>query len=112
MNATVWRGEDDDEPIASAMDFEAALGRVWIAFFLGEDPRRSREFREKLVPAIKRNWPDTASLRIMPNGEIPLPRDSVRTPQGYVVNPSAAARYKDQAITYYTNPASIQPANQ
>ena len=95
MNATVWRGKDDEEPIASAMDFEEAIGRVWISFSLGEDPQRSRQFREKLVPSLKSNWPDTASLPIMPNGAIPLPRDLVRTSQGYVVNPSAAAKYKD-----------------
>ena len=95
FNATVWRGEDDEERIASAMDFEDGLGRVWISFSLGEDPVRSRQFREKLVPAIKRSWPATASLPIMPNGAIPLTRDLVRTPRGYIVNPSAAAKYED-----------------
>ena len=93
FNATVWRGKDDEERIASAMDFEDRLGRVWISFSLGEDPVRSRQFRERLVPAIKRAWPDTASLPIIPNGAIPLPGDLVRTPQGYVVNPSEAAKY-------------------
>lgn len=95
FNASVWRGKDDEESIASAMDFEDGLGRVWISFSLGKDPLRSRQFRETLVPAIKRLWPDTASLPIMPNGAIPLHADLVRTPQGYVVNPSAAATYKD-----------------
>ena len=96
FNATVWRGKDDEEPIASAMDFHDRLGRVWISFSLGEDPVRSRQFREALVPAIKDGWPDTASLPIMPNGAIPLTRDLARTPRGYIVNPSAAAKYRDQ----------------
>ena len=52
FNATVWRGRDDDEPIASAMDFEDRLGRVWISFSRGEDVARSTRFREALVPAI------------------------------------------------------------
>jgi hypothetical protein len=77
------------------MDFEDRLGRVWISFSLGEDPVRSRQFRKVLVPAIKEGWPDTASLPIMPSGAIPLTRDLVRTPQGYIVNPSAAAKYTD-----------------
>jgi hypothetical protein len=94
FNATVWRGEDDQEPIASAMDFEDHLGRVWISFSLGDDPVRSRQFREGLVPAIKEGWPGTTSLPIMPNGGIPLTRDLVRTPQGYIVKPSAAAKYE------------------
>src|SRR5882762_6499583 len=33
MNATVWRGANDDEAIASAMDQPDHLGQVWIAFF-------------------------------------------------------------------------------
>lgn len=90
FNATVWRGQDDEEPIASAMDFHDHLGRVWISFLRGEDPARSRQFRETLVPAIKEGWPETAPLPIMPNGAIPLTRDLVRTPQGYIVNPAAA----------------------
>lgn len=97
FNATVWRGEYDEESIASAMDFEDRLGRVWISFSLGEDPVRSRQFREALMPAIMDAWPDTASLPIMPNGAIPLTRDLVRTPQGYIVKPSAAAKYSDPA---------------
>jgi len=95
FNATVWRGKDDEEAIASAMDFEDRLGRVWISFSLGDDPVRSRQFREALVPAIKEGWPDTASLPIMPNGAIPLTRDLVRTQRGYIVNPSAAEKYGD-----------------
>jgi hypothetical protein len=97
FNATVWRGKDDDEPIASAMDFQDRLGRVWISFSLGEDPVRSRRFREALMPAIESGWPATASLPIMPNGAIPLTRDLIRTPQGYIVNPAAAAKYDAQA---------------
>lgn len=96
LNAAVWRGEDDEEPIASAMDFEDRLGRVWISFSMGEDPVRSRQFREALMPAIKAAWPKTASLPIMPNGAIPLTRDLVRTPQGYVVKASAAAKYSNR----------------
>lgn len=97
FNASVWRGKDDEESMASAMDFEGALGRVWIAFPSGRDPLRSRQFRETLVPAVKRHWPDTASLPIMATGAIPLPKDLVRTPQGYIVRPSAAAKYQDKS---------------
>jgi hypothetical protein len=94
FNATVWRGQDDEEPIASAMDLQDRLGRVWISFSLGEDPARSRQFREALIPAVREAWPDTASLPIMPNGGIPLTEDLVRTPRGYIVKPSAAAKYE------------------
>ena len=97
FNATVWRGEDDDEPIASAMDFRDHIGRIWVSFSLGQDPGRSSRFRESLVSEMKRAWPDTRSLPIMPSGAIPLSEDLVRTPAGYVVKPLAAAKYRDEA---------------
>jgi hypothetical protein len=94
MNATVWRGKDDEEPVASAMDFKDHIGRVWMTFFLGQDTAKALRFRERLVPLIKKAWPDTISLPIMPSGAIPLTDDLVRTPSGYVVKPSAAAKYR------------------
>ena len=96
FNASVLRG-DDEESMASAMDFEDRIGRVWISFPRGQDPDRSTRFREALVAKIKQQWPDTASLPIMPNGSIPSTRDLVRTTKGYVVDPSAAAKYDGDA---------------
>lgn len=95
MNATVWRGKNDEEPVASAMDFEDRIGRVWLTFSLGQDPAKASRFRERLMPLIKKSWPDTISLPITPNGGIPLAEDVVRTPSGYIVKPSAAAKYLD-----------------
>ena len=97
FRAAVWRGKDDDESIASAMDFEDRLGRVWLSFSLGEDPQRSARFRERLVPEVKRLWPETTSLPIMPNGGIPLTEDLVRTPSGHAVKQSEAAKYRNDA---------------
>jgi hypothetical protein len=94
FSAGVWQGKDDDESIASAMDFKDHLGRVWLTFPLGKHPQRTARFRDKLVPLIQRAWPDTASLPIMPNGAIPLVEDLTLTPTGYVVKPSAAAKYR------------------
>lgn len=95
FNASVWRG-DDEESMASAMDFRDRIGRVWIAFPRGEDPARSERFRNALVPRIKAEWPQTASLPIMPNGAIPLTNDLVLTPSGYEVEPSAASKYGER----------------
>lgn len=94
LNATVWRGANDEEPIASAMDFKDHIGRVWLSFSLGEDPGRSSDFRSKLMLQIEKIWPGTMSLPIMPNGAIPLTNDLRRTPSGYVVKPSAAEKYR------------------
>ena len=93
FSAAVWRGKDDEESMASAMDFQGRIGRIWIVFSRGQDSRRSAQFRDSLVPKIKSVWPDTASLPIMPSGAIPLTEDLIRTPSGYVVNPAAAAKY-------------------
>jgi hypothetical protein len=94
MNAAVWRGANDDEAIASAMDQHDHLGQVWIVFSRGKDPALSSRFRERAMRAIKLRWPDTLSLPIMPTGAIPLHADLVRTPIGYVVKPSEAHRYQ------------------
>jgi hypothetical protein len=93
MNATVWRGSNDDEAIASAMDQHDHLGQVWIAFFKGKDQPLSSRFRESAMREIMVRWPDTLSLPIMPTGAIPLHGDLIRTPTGYIVNPSGAHKY-------------------
>jgi len=84
FNASVWRG-NDEEIMASAMDFTDHLGRVWISFPVGEDQQRSAHFRADLVKKIREDWPDSASLPIMPSGAIPLANDLIRTSTGYVV---------------------------
>ncbi|MBA4801754.1 MAG: hypothetical protein H2040_07805 [Euryhalocaulis sp.] len=93
FRAGIWRGENDEELIASAMDYKDHVGRIWISFSLGQDPDRSARFREALVPRIKKTWPDTRALPIMPSGAIPLAKDLVRTPSGYVVRSSEAEKY-------------------
>jgi hypothetical protein len=93
FNASVWRGEDE-EMMAGAMDLHDRIGRVWLSFPRGDDPERSRRFREAVMLRVKSEWPETASLPIMPNGAIPLSEDLVRTPSGYQVKASAASRYR------------------
>lgn len=94
MNATVWRGANDTEPLASAMDQPDHLGQIWISFFRGEDPTLASRLRESAMREIMRHWPDTISLPIMPTGAIPLHSDLIRTSSGYIVNPSAAHKYE------------------
>jgi hypothetical protein len=97
VNATVWRGKNDEEAIASAMDQPDHLGDVWIFFFKGEDPALNTRLRERAMSEIMRKWPRSLSLPIMPTGAIPLHRDLVQTPQGYVVNPLEASKYEPQS---------------
>lgn len=92
LHAAVWRG-DDAEVVASAMDFKDHLGRIWLTFDKGEVPRPFRDFQNELMPKVRMRWPNTTSLPIMPTGAIPLARDLVRTPGGYVVRTSARSRY-------------------
>ena len=95
FNASVWSGKEDEESIAAAMDFKDHLGRVWLTFPLGKRPAQTARFRDDLMPLIRKVWPNTKSLPIMPSGAIPLAEDLVTTPTGYVVKPSAAAKYRD-----------------
>jgi hypothetical protein len=93
FSAAVWKGEMDDEAIASAMDGQDHLGLVWLTFSKGEDPALNERFRDAVMREIVRRWPETLPLPIMPTGAIPLSRDLVRTPQGYIVNPNEADKY-------------------
>lgn len=94
INLAVWRGANDDECIASAMDQPDHLGQVWLMFSRGKDPQLATRFRESAMRQIMLRWPDTLSLPIMPTGAIPLHRDLIRTPYGYKVNPSEAQKYQ------------------
>ena len=93
INAAVWRGSNDREVVASAMDQHDHLGQVWIMFSRGRDPTLTSRFRESAMREITLRWPGTLPLPIMPTGAIPLHRDLVRTPNGYMVNPSEAHKY-------------------
>ena len=68
------------------MDYRDHLGEVWIAFFKGEDSALASRFRERAIHEIMLHWPGTLPLPIMPTGAIPLHRDLLRTPTGYVLN--------------------------
>jgi hypothetical protein len=94
MNAAVWRGSNDDEAVASAMDQHDHLGQVWIMFSRGRDPMLTSRFRQSAMREIMVRWPGTLSLPIMPTGAIPLLGDLIRTPNGYIVNPSEAHKYR------------------
>lgn len=93
MKAAVWRGSNDDEAVASAMDQFDHLGQVWLMFSRGKDPAMVARFRERAMHEIMLHWPSTLSLPIMPTGSIPLRRDLIRTPTGYMVKPSEAQKY-------------------
>jgi hypothetical protein len=63
LNAAVWRGSNDDEAVASAMDHFDHLGQVWLMFSRGEDPAMAARFRERAMHVIMLHWPSTLSLR-------------------------------------------------
>jgi len=94
VHATVWRGSNDDEAVAVAMDQRDHLGQVWLMFSRGENPALTSRFRERVMREIMLRWPSTLSPPIMPTGAIPLHGDLVRTPNGYIVNLSEAHKYR------------------
>src|SRR3546814_11977075 len=90
FNATVWRGKDDEEPIAPAMDFQDRLGRVWASFSLGQDPARSHQFQMSLMHAVRDRWQETASLPILPNDGIRMTSARDHTLNAYNVTQNNA----------------------
>ena len=75
IKAAVWRGSNDEESVASAMDQYDHLCQVWLMFSKGKDPATATRFRERAMHDIMLHWPGTLSLPIMPTGAIPLHRD-------------------------------------
>jgi len=94
INAAVWRGKNDDESVASAMDGPDHLGLAWLAFTLSEEPEQTARFRERVMGRIMSRWPNTHALPIMPTGAIPLPSDLVLSKNGYLVKATEAAKYE------------------
>jgi len=60
------------------------MGQVWLTFSRGEDAATTSSFRERVMREIVLRWPGAFSLPIMPTGAIPLHRDLVRRPDGYI----------------------------
>jgi hypothetical protein len=89
----VWRGADDDELLAGVDDM-GHLGRAWITFCRGEDPRLASEFRERAMRRILARWRTTRSIPVLPTGGVPLADDLRLTGEGYRVKPEAAFRYE------------------
>ena len=92
VDAAIWRG-DDEELVASAMDMKDHLGRIWLTFAKGENPSRSAAFRVRLMAHIASRWPRTASLPVLPGGNIPLAADLIRTRSGYELKTTQRAKY-------------------
>jgi len=93
IKAAVWQGADDKENWATIMDLDH-VGQVWITFAKGRDEGMARRFRERTMRDIVHRWPNALSLPIIKRRTIPLRRDLIKTPNGYTLNPSAAAKYK------------------
>lgn len=93
INAAVWRGDQDDEAVASVMDGADWLGFGWLSFARSEEPERTSRFRTKVMRRILARWPDTRPLPITPSGGIPLRADLVRSGDGYRVKREAASKY-------------------
>ena len=87
-------GGDDEDSEATIMDQQDHIGLVWIMLSKGENPSLATQFRQRVMNKIMGRWPNTQTLPIMPTGAIPLHRDLRRTPNGYRVEPSAAATYQ------------------
>ncbi len=94
INAAVWRGENDDEVVASVTDGSGPLGLPILGFSKGAQPARTARFRESVMRRIMLRWPKTLALPIMPTGAIPLHEDLLLTKDGYRVKTQAAPGYE------------------
>ena len=93
INVGVWRGENDDEPTI-LVDDRYHPGRAWVTFLRGTQPERNATLRNALISEMRRRWPDSQPIPILPSGGVPLASDLVETPDGYRITHSAATRYE------------------
>src|SRR3954452_14615906 len=94
INATVWRGKNDDEPIASVMDGPDHIGLALLTFAKSDEPEQTARFRDSVMKQIVLRWPKTEAMPIMPTGATPLHDDLVLTKDGYRVKREAASKYE------------------
>jgi hypothetical protein len=66
ISATVWRGTDDDEPVALVLNPPDSLGTARISFLKGDDLGLAARFRERVMRQILARWPSTTSLPVPP----------------------------------------------
>ncbi len=93
FNLGVWRGADDEEPVAFADD-RFHQGRVWVTFLRGTKPDGFKAYRDATISEIANRWPEAKSLPILPWGGLPHARDLVLTANGYRISRSSAAAYE------------------
>lgn len=94
INASVWRGKDDDESVAQILDGPDHIGLAWLTFSQSDVPERTARYRDNLMSRVILRWPKTEVLPIMPTGAIPLHNDLVLTDEGYRVKRRAAPKYE------------------
>ncbi|CAN5315849.1 hypothetical protein BH10PSE1_BH10PSE1_00510 [soil metagenome] len=92
IDATVYSGGDLRQTEAHVSD-RSHLGHVWISFTQGEDPVRSRGFRERLMSRTVERWPESLSVPVAQTGSLPFKEDLVRGDHGYEINPAKNAGY-------------------
>lgn len=92
VSISVWRGEDDDELVATVDDL-SHRGRVWATFLRGKNPEQEAPFREAAIELIRERWPNSKSLPILPSGGLPNEDHFVATDEGYKLRRSEAHNY-------------------
>jgi hypothetical protein len=88
----VWRGSTDDDFEVSVSDM-MHLGRAWVTFLKGGHEDLPDKVRQEVTGEIKRRWPNSRSVPVLPSGGEPLAEDLRLTPDGYKIVASAGPRY-------------------
>jgi hypothetical protein len=87
--AEVYRGGDDGDP-EIGVDDGGHQGRAWLTFLRGNRPEAATKTRDQLMDDLKRRWPETRQIPILPGGALPLPEDLTWTGKSYSVDTSSS----------------------
>ena len=94
IKACIWVGEDDEEMLACAQDFEERLGLVFVTFYRGTDPQRNQAFRRRLLHELQTEFGQLPTIPQMPNGALPLAEDLILEDGNYAVSEENSQKYE------------------
>jgi hypothetical protein len=97
INACAWKGKEDHETLACAMDFEERPGLIYLTFDKGSAPGLNTRFRDAVVDELTERFGALPKIPQMPNGALPLARELVLDGKNYTVSQDNLRRYEREA---------------
>ena len=97
VSACAWKGQEDEESLFCAMDFQDRPGLVYLTFRKGTSPAENRALRKEVLAALEERFGSLPAIPEMPNGALPLPKELVLRDGNYAVDDDVLENYERDA---------------